>query len=53
VRAYSANGPAYIAINHVGVEQWSRRLKELFLPYVTASGAVRLVNNWGWVTARG
>jgi SAM-dependent methyltransferase len=53
VRAYSALGPAYAAINHVGEERWSGRLKELFQPYVAPSGVVRLVNDWGWVTASG
>ena len=53
VRAYSALGPAYTAINRVGEERWSSRLKELFQPYVAASGVVRLVNEWGWVVASG
>jgi SAM-dependent methyltransferase len=53
VRAYSALGPAHAAINHVGEERWSSRLRELFQPYVAASGVVRLVNDWGWVTACG
>ena len=53
VRAYSALGNAYTAINHVGEERWSSRLEELFEPYVAPSGVVRLVNDWGWVTARG
>ena len=53
VRAYSALGPAYTAINHVGEERWSSRLQELFEPFRTPSGVVRLVNEWGWVTAAG
>ena len=53
VRAYSANGPAYKAIDHVGDERWSSRVREVFEPYVAASGVVRLVNEWGWVVASG
>jgi SAM-dependent methyltransferase len=53
VRAYSALGPAWAAINHVGAVQWSTRLGELFEPYRQPSGIVRLVNEWGWLTASG
>jgi SAM-dependent methyltransferase len=53
VRAYSALGPAYTAINHVGEQQWSSRLRELFEPFRAPSGVVRFVNEWGWVTASG
>jgi SAM-dependent methyltransferase len=53
VRAYSALGPAYAAINHVGEERWSSRLHELFSPFQTPAGVVRLVNESGWVTAAG
>ena len=51
VRAYSALGPAWAAINHVGEEQWCSRLTEVFQPYRTPSGIVRLINEWGWLTA--
>jgi SAM-dependent methyltransferase len=53
VRAYSALGPAWAAINHVGHERWAARLAELFAPFRQPSGIVRLVNEWGWLTARG
>ena len=53
VRAYSALGPAFTAINHVGEDRWATRLGELFQPFVAPSGVVRLRNEWGWVVASG
>jgi len=53
VRAYSALGPAWAAINHVGDERWSSRLAELFEPYRASSGIVRLTNEWGWLIVSG
>jgi SAM-dependent methyltransferase len=53
VRAYSALGPAWAAINHVGEQRWHARLAELFEPYQQPSGIVRLINEWVWLTASG
>jgi SAM-dependent methyltransferase len=49
VRAYSATGPAQAAIQHVGAERWTKRLRELYAPYSTPTGIVRLVNTIGWI----
>lgn len=49
VRAYSAVGSAQAAIDHVGEQRWRSPLHELYQPYVTPSGIVRIVNTIGWV----
>lgn len=51
IRAYSATGPAQAAIRHVGTERWTNRLRELYAPYTTQSGVVRIVNTIGWLIA--
>lgn len=53
VRAYTALGPAWTAIQHSGEERWVARLTELFEPFTAPSGIVRLVNEWAWIVARG
>lgn len=49
VRPYSATGPARAAIQHVSAERWTNRLCELYAPYATPTGIVRLVNTIGWI----
>lgn len=51
VRAFSATGPARAAIEHVGEERWHTTLRQLYEPYVTDSGLVRIVNTIGWLIA--
>ncbi len=51
VRALSAAGPSFPAIEHVGRQHFADALAEALAPLVDARSGLRLVNEFGYITA--